>query len=389
MAARKAVYLLLAAAIVATALLFGGCEGAGPQGGAPPPAGATATIEGTVVSASDSTTPVSGAIVTVRGRGAQRQSTTSGPNGAFQLTNVTPGIVVLDVAVPVTGAFHDSSIRVQGVAGRSTHVIIALVPAGFGRPNSLAIAPRDVTMQTGVTRDFNAEVRDATGAQIPAQASWALVGDILNPNEQPENHIDDDNNGVVDDGTIDRFGRYTAIKTTTPRTGQVFASSGTASDAVDVVVNPPGPPILSQFVVTPTSLRPDGGTILISAEAEDGDGIGDAGTPPANILLPPVVPGSLVPPYDGVADLIANIQLRGSATVNQILVPLKTGTNKLGYYEASYVVPANSNPTLPDGTQPEQVYDIHLTGIDVLGATTNSPVLSVVVEGVQPPPPPP
>jgi hypothetical protein len=389
MATRKSLTVIVGATIAATALLLVGCEGGGGGGGGGAPAPGTANVEGRVVSASDPTTGVNGAIVEVPDRSATRQATTSGATGNFALSGVPVGVLELTIRMPVTGAYHTTTVRVQTGAGATTRLTVALVPASLAQPNELFIAPRDTVMQTGVTREFNAEVRDATGTEIPVQASWALIGDILNPGEVPANHIDDDGNGVVDDGTIDTLGQYTAIKASgAARHGQIFAASGDAQDAVNVTVNPPGPPIVSQFVISPTTLRPDGGTVLISAEVEDGDGIGDRGTPPT-LIAPPIPPGSIVPPYNGVADILANIQPRGSVTVTQVLVPLATGTNKLGYYETSYVIPPNSNPTLPDGTQPAQIYDVHLTAMDTVGGTTNSATLSATVEGVEAPPPAP
>lgn len=351
------------AAILLLLAAIWGCGGGG--GGA---AARFATVEGQCYDAASPTVAVGRAVVTEMSTG---RSTTADAAGNFTLGQLPGGLLTLQVTGPARAAYKQTLVGVQCTVGQVTQVQVGLVPAGVADPAQVTISPRNMTVQTSVSRQFDAVVKDANGNTLPIHPTWTVTNNI---------------------GEITRLGVLTARNTTAmPLTGQVMATAGLATDAVPVTADPAGPPVLTNFVLSPLTLGHNGGTVSISAQVEDGDQIADRGTPPGPVL-DPERPGQSPSPagYDGVADIVATVRSRGTGATITILVSLlTTGDARFGHYQTTYSVPANSTSVGPTGDQPAEQYDVYLTATDALGATsapTSALVLSV--HGVAGPPPP-
>jgi hypothetical protein len=353
----------IAAAVLALLCVVSGCEGGGGDGA---PA-QTATVQGQCYDAGSPTVTVPNAVVTET---STSLSATCDVAGNFTLGGLPAGLLTLQVTAPSRVAYKPTTVAVQATLGQVTHIEVGLVPSGLADPAQVIISPRSLTVQTGISRQFQATVKDASGNPISIYPTWTVSSNI---------------------GQISRLGLLTASNTTgQPIAGQIIATAGLATDSVPVTVNPPGPPVVTNFVISPLTLGHNGGTVSISAQVEDGDGVADRGIPPGPVLAPrpPTLPAP--PGYDGTPDIVATVSLRRLATSTEVLIPLLTGDAQFGYYQTTYAVPANSAPTGPTGDQPAEQYDAYLTASDALGvsSTPTSPLV-LTVQGVSAPPPPP
>jgi len=354
---------IAAAAIIALIFIACGCGG-GENGGATP----TATVRGQCYDSGDPGLVVPNAVVMETSTGL---SATTDAAGNFTLTGLPSGILTLAVTGPSRIAYRQTSVAVQTVVGQVTALDVGLVPTTVAQPAQVVISPRNMTVQNGVLREFQAVVTDTGGNVLPLHPTWTTTNDI---------------------GQITRMGILTASNTSAfPIQGQVVATVGPVSDTVPVIVNPSGPPMLSNFVLSPLTVGHNGGVVTLSAQVEDGDQIADRGTPPGPVLAP-IAPSSSPPAgYDGVPDIVATIQSRRTGVPVDVLVPLVTGDARFGHCLTTHVLPANASPVGPTGQQPVEEYDVFLTASDALGVPSVAPfpTLTLTVHGVGTPPPPP
>ena len=352
-----------AAAIIALIFVACGCGGGG-DGGVTP----SATVQGQCYDSGDPGLPVPSAVVTEISTG---RSATTNAAGNFTLTGLPSGMLTLAVTGPTRIAYRQTSVAVRTVVGQVTALDVGLVPTTVAQPAQVVISPRSMTVQNGVVRQFEAVVTDIGGNVLSIHPTWTTTNDI---------------------GQITRMGVFTAGNTSAvPIQGQVVATAGPASDTVPVVVSPSGPPVLSNFIVSPLTLGHNGGTVTMSAQVEDGDQIADRGIPPGPVLAP-IAPSSTPPAgYDGVPDIVATIQSRRTGVPVDVLVPLITGDARFGYCQTTYTLPPNASPVGPTGQQPVEEYDVYLTASDALGVPSVAPfpTLTLTVQGVGTPPPPP
>jgi hypothetical protein len=270
------------------------------------------------------------------------RSATADAAGNFLLDRLAAGLLTLQVSAPTRAAYKPTTVGVQTAIGQVTRLDVGLVPSGIADPAQVTIAPRNLTVQTNVSRQFEATIKDAGGNVLPIHPTWNAANNI---------------------GQIDRMGLLSAVNTSAqPISGQVIATAGLATDAVPVTVSPAGPPVVTNFVVSPLTLGHGGGSVSISAQVEDGD---------------------------GVDEVVATVSCRRLATSTDVVLPLVTGDAKFGHYQSTHVVSPNTAPSEPTGGQPTELYDVYATATDALSVTSppTSPLV-LTVNGVSAPPPP-
>lgn len=329
------------AIIAATFVLLGGCGGteggpAAPQ--PPPPPVGTATITGVVLDASNIAQAIAYAVVTATPPGVSVQA---GADGSFVLRRLPAGDIQLAVQPGPTGAYWPTELTVRTQANQTTQVVVTLVPQQLGVPDRVLVQPNQVTLDPGAQQQFIATVW-AGPVTVNITPSWIVEGGV---------------------GTIAATGLFTA---TTAGQGKVIAVAGPARGEAAVTVTGPQPPKIWSAFIDPQQLPPTGGLSTFTLHATDGDGITSV---QAEVYKP-----------DGSHD-----------TVNMALV---TGSDKDGTWTGGYNFPRNTAAPDPTGHQPDQIYDVRFVVRDASGAvsrrnaSTGQEWYQVVVQGVEPPPPP-
>jgi len=313
--------------------LLAGCSSGGGQGG-PPPVVTTATVDGVVVDATNPTHGIQGAVVTVTGNGA---SATSNVGGTFAIAHLPAGTLTLSATFPgLSATFQPVSVSVATKQDQTTSVVIAALPTTQAAGDTVTIGPGSVTLEVGARQTFSVSVR-RSGLSIALAPNWAVTGGI---------------------GTVSATGAFVA---TTPGTGRVTVSTGTASAFSVVTVVASLPPQLGTLEVSPASLSSDGGTVRIALSASDGD---------------------------GVETVTATIELPDGTTIARALAR-EAGTEFSGTWSTNYVAPANTEPTDAEGGQPAQTYSVMVSAVDGRGDSTQTEWKSVTVAGLEAPPPKP
>lgn len=335
---------VLVGAIIVTIALLAGCSGNPPSrtlpgseqpgpGPAPPPPPGTATIQATVVDATNVGVTINGALVAVVGTTI---SALSDAQGAVALNAVPGGSVTLDVSFPSTGAYRSLQLVVGTVAGTVTQLSIAAVPTSTTPPNGIFLNPAAETIDIGGQVQFDADVR-MFGVPVSVMPSFSLVGEI---------------------GTLLPSGLFVA---TAIGTGVVTAQVEGASDTSTVEVVGSRDPRLGTLSVSPNSLPAEGGQVRIAITATDGDGI---------------------------QTVIAEIE-RPNRSLSPLPLLLETGTTLDGSWGGSYFAPANDSPPSSTGVQPEQTYSVRVIARDNSGASAYSDWADFSVAGLESPPGPP
>jgi hypothetical protein len=347
--------VLLVAIIVIIALLAG-CSGnppsrtlpdINPPGPGPqPPVVGTATIQATVVDATNVGAAIEGALVAVVGTAINGLSDAQ---GALTLTGVSDGWATLDVSFPSTGAYQATQLVVETVANAVTQVTIAAVPTSQTPPNSVILSPANETIDIGGQVQFTADVR-AYGAPVSLMPSLSLVGDI---------------------GTLLPSGLFVA---TQMGTGEVTAHVEGATDTSTLQVVASRPPRLGTFSVSPTSLPPEGSDL-----------------PPVGIIDPNDIPVRIsiaATDGDGIQTMTAEIE-RPNRSLMTLPLALEGGTARDGSWGGSYYAPPNNNPFDSSGTQLPQTYSVRVVARDASNAVTYSDWTDFEVAGLEAPPVPP
>jgi hypothetical protein len=333
---RVAEAVAVAVAVLALGLLAG-CGGtAAPQGGGggvtPPPAG-TGVIQGVVLDASTTTQVVAYAVVAASPSGA---TTDAAADGTFKLDKLAPGTVTLSVSPGPLGAYWATQVPVSVSNGKTTTVIVTLVPQSMGVPDRVAISPDTVSLDPGGAQQFVAQVWSGS-VMLNLSPSWAVEGGI---------------------GTITAQGNFVA---SAQGTGKVKAIAGDQVGTANVTVTAPTAPKVWSTFIDPTQLPAKGGTARFTVHAGDGDGM-------ASVKVEIFAPGVTDP---------------------TVLVLVRTaGTDSNGTWAAAYAFPRNSLPYDNLGNQPDQQYDVRFRVKDKSGAETVTKMDIVTVLGLEPPPPP-
>jgi len=354
---RKAALGWLTGLIMAAAIIAVGCGGGDGGGGddvTPPPPTGTATLNGQVVAANDTSQLLTSADVTIEPAGetaaaqAGRRTVTTGPDGGFAFTGLSAGEWTVRVTTPQSEEYGTGMARVPLVADRTTTVSVAVLPLDIAAPQSIVLDPTNSTIDVGGRIDYRAQVEGPGGTVLrDIEPTWVVEGGI---------------------GTVNPDGVFTAQSV---GSGKVRAFAGNVEKASSVVVVNPRPPQVSSFRVNPQSLPATGGEIFISAAIRDGDGVQvqdvsamilPAGGEPIEVDLDVTNPDSAIR-CPGVPNCFVDAS-----------------------FGAKYQVPANDNTPTADGIQAQESYSVSIRVRDRSGMTTESEFLEFVVQGIDPPP---
>ena len=340
---QRADHLACIALIIALVALLTGCGGGGSTsggGGTPPPPSGTATISGVVVDASNTSSPLSSAVVHVASTGA---STTTSSSGTFTFTALPPGDTNVTVDPGPGAAFFSSVVSVPCASGKTTSVVITMIPLGLGVPTRLTVSPDTASVDPGGQQAFSATIF-AGSTQLNISPSWVVQGAI---------------------GTIDASGVFTG---TAQGSGHVIATAGTITGSAPVTVTAPQPPHIWSTFIDPAELPTSGGAALMTLHATDGDGISLA---QVQIFRP-----------DGTNSAYTMYRTAGSTKDGTWVFPDTPFT-------VPFTFPANTNLPGITGAQAPMDYDVRFIVRDASGQTTMTGFTTVRVRGLEPPPPPP
>jgi hypothetical protein len=342
--------LALVAGLILTASLLSGCgggDGVAPNGG-PHPSPDNATIQGKVVAADDVTVGIPGAVVSEPVTG---QSATTDANGAFSLTGLPGGSVVLTAESPESGDYRSTSVRIKTLAHRTTAVSLAMIPAALGTPTSLALDPQSPSVQVGGSLQFRASIY--VGAdKVDIQPTWVV-----------------ENPATGDIGQVTAAGVFQGLAA---GTATVSASVGGLYSATSVNVTGPLPPQITSVLLSASKELPisaSGGQLTITAAISDADGINTSTSgSPTGLRF------EVYGPTGAVTELAP-----GAPTA---------GTIYDGTWTLNYAVPPNSHSIGADGTQAPELYSVRVVARDLSGQVSYSAFYDFYVAGVDVPPPP-
>jgi hypothetical protein len=329
--------------MLAALVLFAGCSGSTTHPTVTPPTGPTLTIQGRVVEADHPTLGLAQCVIKAQpsGRSATSlQSSTVGQNGTFVLTEVprTSGTITLQVNPVAAPNYQAAAILIVSPAATDTvvNVTVALLPNAAPTPTSMGLSPLDLTIEIGMTVQFNGAVTAATGPTTYAP-SWVTLGPA---------------------GTLSSTGLFTA---TAIGVNRIYAFSGAVGAQTTVTVVGQRGPFLDSVIVDPLSLSASGGTVTFTVGASDGE---------------------------GVASVTATVYPPGGGTTAVPLTQVAGGT-QAATFRATYAVAANSNPISGAGVQLPQTYSVRFDAVDNTGHHTLSDYTTFTVLGLGTPPPPP
>ena len=227
------------AALTVTAVMFvallGGCGGGGPTGPVvPPPPTGTAQIQGEVRAADNLNLPLSYAQLTAQPAAV---ATTASAAGAFSLSNLPAGDIILSVNPLHQPNYQAATVIVPVESGKTTYVTVALLPTGVEAPTQITIAPANASVEVGGAINFGSTVRTVSGV-IAVNPTWLITGGV---------------------GVINAYGHFQAQ---TVGTETVTAISGGISASTSVTVIAAQPPDISTVIISPLSLPPSGGALV-------------------------------------------------------------------------------------------------------------------------------
>jgi len=334
--------------VVIVALILGcGGDGGQPDGGGPPPATGTATLQGAVCAANNLAQTLGGVTVSVP---AAQRSVTTGADGSFFMQNLPDGSLIVQVDTPTYPAYDSATVQVDLVADQTTTVNIAVLPLDAPDPVQILLDPLQATIDLNGKVLYRSQLVAANNQVIPGvQPTWVVIGGV---------------------GSITTRGVFTAQQV---GAGQVKAVAGNIERVASVVVVAPRPPQITTFLVNPTVLPASGGDVYVSTAATDGDGI-SAGNVKAEVFAP--------------GNQITSIDM--TVTNPATALPSDDVASFLdASYGATFSAPANSNQPTAGGIQAPQNYSVRVRVTDRTGATTTSAFTDFVVQGIDQPPPPP
>ncbi len=324
-----------------------------------------AVVVGRVVAADNVAMTLGRAIITEATTG---RSVEANAVGVFRLDGLPASSATpLIVDVPRAPDYQSARVPVTTLAGKTTTVILALLPATVGTPTALYIDPSGSSapaIEQGGLLQFSASIYAGNNKkQEGLQPTWLLSGDNV--------------------GTIDAAGALRASKSGSAR---VTAVAGNLVQTTAVEVVGAQPPTISSVLISASTDLPvgaSGGPVMMTCAASDGNGIRlfDKGAYRAlafEIYTPAGELVRLVPGYP-VAGTVETVLDVDSALVSVC----KDGTWRL-----TYTVPANSNVPGTDGTQAAQTYSVRVAARDVSGTVRYSEFHDFIVKGLDTPPPP-
>ena len=334
-----------------------GCSGGGGNGGVNPPpvVGDTATVRGTVVPADNVAGGLGGATISALGlapagvgtaQNTVLAQTTADTRGNFELANIPVGDVTI-VADTVNEANYGSQ-SIPGLHLNRNDVValtIAVLPVGSAAPTVVYLSPNQATIDLHGQVKFNGSVASSSG-MLSVTPSFYLTGGI---------------------GAVDRNGRFTAGQA---GTGKVWAVCGSAKTYADVEVTGPRAPQITSYFVSPQELTATGGKVSITVAANDGDGI-------AQVRV------EVYKPDSSIENVLMELDPRTNETY--WLPEVLDALNEAGRW---LIVPANSNAPDALGHQESQRYDLRVIVTDNTGATSQTDFVTVIVNGIDTPPPP-
>ncbi len=321
----------------AVLLVAGCCSNCGNPPPEPEPGPVdTATVSGRVVKGDNPSVALPNSLVTL----STDQTATTDSSGDFLIEDVPVGSGAIDLTVETISNPNYSNQTVADIGitkGQTINITVAVVPIALGLPFSIGISPGQATVDLYGEIQFSAPINGPSG-RMEVQPSWYLADDI---------------------GTIDSNGKFIALK---QGVGTVVATSGYISAQAYVTVTPSRGPQITTVLVDPLSLGASGGTVTVTAAANDGDG-----------LL--IVRAEMVDP-------LANETYHYMALVD--------GTS---YKDGTWRVNINIDPndvrkTQEDATRP-LAYDIRVYAMDYAGNDYESDFYRVTVAGVDEPGSPP
>lgn len=326
--------------LLALGLIWQGCGGGGgPAESQPPsPPSGTAVLQGYVVNAAAPSNRVPYAVITPTPPGT---STSADSSGSFRITGLPPGTLTLTVTPGPSGEFWPAQLAVATQNGKTTYVVVGLIPQALSLPTQLQLTPTNVTLDPGGVTRFTADIY-AGLTRLNIVPTWVI-----------ENAV----------GTISPEGDFVA---TTQGTGAVVAWAGGQSARATVVVTGPRPPTVWSVLIDPEELSYAGGDVRFTVHAGDGDGI-------EFVRAEIYTPGQVIPDTQDLTRV--------------------AGTDRDGTWSAVHTFPANDLPYDSMGNQPDEVYDVRFRIKDQSGLTGNDTTVTgfyeVRVRGAEAPPPPP
>lgn len=333
---KRLLWPTLFATLMLVALTLSGCGGGGEDGG--PPVVATGSLSGRVVPANAVSAGIAGAEVTIvtsaAGVGtAQTLTALTDSQGNYTLSGVPVGPQTVMAARTSDTTFRSQTIpNVPISAGATTRLNIALLRLDQAEPTSVQLSPDSAVV------DLNGQAKFSGAAGTSGiTPTYLIVGDI---------------------GTVSPNGLFTGTRV---GTGELRAYSGSATASADIEVTGPRAPGVTSLLLSPTEFASGGGTLTITAAANDGDGI---------------------------ASVVAEVFPPASSAV-RLDMALAAGNAKDGTYRVTFNVPANSNVPNSSGVQAPMKYSVRVVATDGTGATTTTGFTDVTVAGLRPPPPPP
>jgi len=261
---------------------------------------------------------------------AQVLSTRTDGQGNYTLTGVPEGLHTVLATRSTDAVYRAQTIpSVPVTPGVTTRLNVALLRQVQPEPSSVQLSPASAVV------DLNGQAK-FTGAagSTGLTPTYLLIGEI---------------------GAISPNGLFTGTRA---GTGQLKAYSGTASASANIEVTGPREPEVSSLL--PTELASGGGTLTITAAANDGDGITS-------------VVAEIYPPAEDVVT---------------VSLSLTAGNAKDGTYRGAFAVPANSNVPNSSGVQAPMTYSVRVIVTDGSGATITTGFSDVTVAGLRPPPAP-
>ncbi|HEY3396557.1 MAG TPA: carboxypeptidase-like regulatory domain-containing protein [Armatimonadota bacterium] len=327
------------AAIVALTLtviltiILAGCGGGDSTTPITPPPAGEVTVVGRVTAADNPALSFPSATVTLQPSGRTVRTDT---HGGFTLAHVTAGHLILDVNPLSAPTYRAAEIFVDTQAGDVVHVTVSLLPVAVPLPTDIRISPLTQSVEVQSKVQFSAQIINADGPTA-LRPTWLSVGTA---------------------GTIDANGLFT---TTHQGVSTIFAFSGPVYTTTTITATAPAGPVIFDVVIDPLQVPASGGPVVFTIPASDAQGVETVQV----LIFPP-----------------------SAATITRPAA-LVSGTAINGTFRASYQVPANTNPTNPDGSQPPQTYRVRVRAVDGSGQVTLSAIKNFTVLGLEAPPPPP
>ncbi|MFO7946969.1 MAG: hypothetical protein R6V19_09145 [Armatimonadota bacterium] len=331
-------------------LILAGCGGDSPPEQPqpdPPPAPDTGTVRGFVVKADAPREGIAGARVTVTGAGTAQTAQNAAPSditnfdGSFRIEEVpvaASGTVNLSVETVNSANYGNQTVNnVSITKDEETSITIAVLPLASGTPVRLTVTPTNETVDLNGVVAFDATIMTTAG-EIDAQPTWYLKSNI---------------------GEVDATGRFTALN---QGEGQVVATVGNIQATANLTVTPSRPPEITTVVVNPQTLDAQGGTVQVTAAANDGDGLA---TVEAQVIDP-------------------NVDQRNYN------MPMVQGTSSRdGTFRTSIVIDPNDIRENEQDATRTLTYSIRVRAVDSRGNETFSDFFDVKVPGLDVPQPPP